>query len=366
MKRPSPLPAAPAHALTRPFNSRVDTGCCREPVDSPASLGPGHDFSRLAVYARPAPAGPSLQEPSRDRQRREKEEASWDNPGPHDDKKKVEGLSPTVGLGMVGGVAGAIVGNILGGPLGALVGLVIGAGLGALIGHFFGAGSITWDPPGYSVVAAGGNSTTVERPFAVSYKANRNTSRSVWELEVASIRGGADIEVHTGGSRNPITNPPVSHAEAQAAVTDMKGYYARGQRGAWHTEAASRKHEEHHWREWRCSANHYWPVTRRALHAMTVPLAAHATEPAAITAMRAGPAGADALVQRFQRVTRDYWFTLSDAAASRPYAAGQAVLNEAVGYVQALADSNGWTVDKGRDYPSAEPPCYQPWLPFAP
>jgi hypothetical protein len=146
----------------------------------------------------------------------------------------------------------------------------------------------------------------------------------------------------------------------------MKGYYARGSRGTWHTEAASRKHEEHHEREWRCSAEHYWPIARGAIEAMTAPIAAHPSEGAAIAAMRAGPGGADAKVAALSAIARAYWFTLSDGAAARPYAAGQLVLNGAIRNVQGLAAGKGWAVPAGTDSPDPEPPCYQPWLPFAP
>jgi hypothetical protein len=232
------------------------------------------------------------------------------------------------------------------------------------VGRAVGAG-VRWRS-GYASDGSAGDSTTLERPFTVRYKAIADRAKNLWRLVVDSIEGGVDIHVRTGGSRDPFALPPTTAAEATAAVTDMKGYYARGRRGAWHTEAASRAHEEHHFREWRCASEHYWPATKVALESLTAPLPAHPSEGAAITAMRAGPTGADAKVAAFQAIARAYWFTLSDAAASRPYAAGQRVLNSGVRHVQDISRGKGWVVPQGTDNPSPEPPCYQPWLPYAP
>ena len=296
---------------------------------------------------------------------------------PTDDKAKVEpaanGKSESGFIGaLIGGGAGAgigaLIGGLVGGPLGALVGGAIGAVAGAIAGALIGGagGGITWKNAGYVADGADANSTTVEEPFQVAYKAEQDKSKNVWRMRASSIEGGVNINVHTGGSRDPVAAPPVSEAEAKDAVTDMKGYYTRGSRGKWHTEAASHRHEQHHEREWKGTAEHYWPVARNAIETMTVPLSAHADEGSAITAMRTGPTGADAKVAALSAIAHAYWFTLSDSAASRPYAAGQLALNDAVRSVQRLAAGKGWAVPQGTDSPSPEPPCYQPWLPFAP
>jgi hypothetical protein len=291
-------------------------------------------------------------------------------PVPDDERAKIENGGTGAGVGaLAGALVGGIVGGVLGGSLAsALIGIgvggLVGAGIGYLVGRAL-AGPIRWSH-GYAVTAAGGNSTTIERSFGVAYKAVADRAKNVWRLVVEAIEGGVDISVHTGGSRDPFALPPTTAAEANAAVVDMKGYYARGGRGAWHTEAASKAHEEHHFREWKCAREHYWGPTKGALESITVPLAAHASEGAAITAMRAGPAGADAKVVAFQAITRRYWMSLSDSAGGRPYAAGQRVLNRAVRHVQDLARSKGWAVPAGTTDPNTEPPCYQPWLPYTP
>ena len=173
------------------------------------------------------------------------------------------------------------------------------------------------------------------------------------------VTGGADIIVNYGGSQNPITNPPTTEAQAQQAVTVMKGYYARGSRGSWHTEAASQAHEGHHYTEWKCSSDHYGPTAETAIEILTVAYDAHANEAAAVTALRAGGSGADAINTTFKATARTYWFLLADNASSRPYAAGQLVLNAAIISVQTLAAANGWTVPAGVDTPSAATPCYE-------
>lgn len=346
---------------------------------SSGSLGGGH-HERQPLWASAA-RGETFQALQASSGKREAAFA----PAPEDEEKKVEGNAGTGAAigGAIGAVGGAIAGGLLGGGVGALIGAGIGgaggAGIGALIGAATGRGgtaaastaapgagaapgaSIRWKPAGYASSAAAGSSTTVEQPFNVTYKAVADNSTRNWKLKVDSIEGGVDINVLTGGSRDPISVPPATEADASAAVTDMKGYYARGSRGAWHTEAASKAHEEHHYREWKCSAEHYWPTAMADIESLTTPVATSANEADAITTMRAGASGADAKVQAFSAKAHHYWFTLADNAASRPYAAGQLVLNHAIGSVQALAASKSWTVPQGTDSPSPEPPCYQPW-----
>jgi hypothetical protein len=224
--------------------------------------------------------------------------------------------------------------------------------------------SITWNAANSSTVNTGGSSTTVEQAFTPVYRATRDTAASVWRMGTTSITGGVDIEIHTGGSRDPNANPPTTEAQAAEAVTVMKGYYARGSRGSWHTEGASKDHEDHHYREWKCSAEHYWAIAGPSIATLTAPLANHADSAAAVAAMKPS---ADAKITSFKAAARTYWMKLSDSASSRPYAAGQAVLNTAVTGVQTLATAKGWTVEAGTTATSGtEPPCYEAWDAYTP
>jgi hypothetical protein len=221
---------------------------------------------------------------------------------------------------------------------------------------------LTWPGADYSTEATAGSSTTVEKPFTVAYSAVEDAPSNTWKMKVDSISGGATIKVRTGGSTDPIASPPTTEADAQSAVTVMKGYYARGSRGAWHTEAASKAHEEYHYSEWQCSAGHYWPDTRTSIEGLSVSKNDHATAASAVTAMKAGASGADAKIAAFRQKAHDYWFTLPDNASSRPYAAGQLTLNTAITSVQTLAGTKGWTVAAGTDSPSTATPCFKPWI----
>jgi hypothetical protein len=224
--------------------------------------------------------------------------------------------------------------------------------------------SITWNAANMTTVNSGGASTTVEQAFTPAYTATKDTAANVWRMGTTSITGGVDIEIHTGGSRDPTSSPPTTEAEAQEAVTIMKGYYARGSRGKWHTEAASKAHEGHHYREWKCSAEHYWALAGPAIATLTAPLASHADSAAAVAAMKAS---ADPKVTSFKAAARAYWMKLADNASSRPYAAGQDVLNTAVTAVQTLATAKGWTVEQGTTATSGtEPPCYEAWDAYSP
>lgn len=227
--------------------------------------------------------------------------------------------------------------------------------------------AITWKT-NVATDATDDDSVTGSRRFTVAYTAVSDPGAGLWRLRVTSIDGGVDIAVHTDAWKNADAAPPATEADARAAVTEMKAYYARGSApvGAWHTEAASRAHEGHHDSEWRCSAEHYWPATQTAIEKLTAPLATYASAAAAVAGLRAGATGADAKIAAFYDVAHRYWFTLSDAASSRPYAAGQLALNTTIANVQTLAAAKGWTVPAGVATPSAATPCYQPWLAYAP
>jgi hypothetical protein len=228
--------------------------------------------------------------------------------------------------------------------------------------------AITWSSSSTSDTGNDSSSTT-ERSFTATYDAVADAPANVWRLRVKTIAGGCDIAVHTDRWRDAGATPPTTAAEAVTAVTQMKGYYARGSApvGYWHTGGASQAHEEHHYDEWRCAGDHYWPATQTAIEKLTAPLAAHANAAAAVTTMRAGAAGADAKLVAFKAITKRYWMTLADNASSRPYAAGQLALNPTIQAVQALATTNGWAgVPAGVDTPSKATPCYQPWLPYTP
>jgi hypothetical protein len=223
--------------------------------------------------------------------------------------------------------------------------------------------SITWPAPSVTVSGATGNPTTTNQQFSPSYTACADIGNNVWRLGVASLQGGVNETIYTGGYRNPDTNPPTTQAEAQDAVTVMKAYYTKG-RGTWHTQAASRAHEDYHYTEWQCSSDHYWPATQTALQGLTVQYSSYATVNDAVSALRT--AGADNKMSAFTDVAHQYWFTLSDTAPSRPYAAGQLALNPSIIAVQQLAAQKKWTVPQGTDSPSTANACYQAWLPYNP
>jgi len=166
--------------------------------------------------------------------------------------------------------------------------------------------TITWDAAGYQSDNNNGASTCVERNHTVTYIASADIDANEWLLRVSEIHGCADIIVHTGGSRDPVVNPPAMETEAIDAVTVMKGYYNRGSRGAWHTEAASRAHEEYHYTEWSTTGDHYWPQTEAAIESITTTYHDHATEALAIAAMRSGANGADAKIAAHNAVCRTY------------------------------------------------------------
>lgn len=173
-----------------------------------------------------------------------------------------------------------------------------------------------------------------------------------------NISGNVTILVNTGGSRNPCTNPPINEIEAIDAINTMNSYYFNGYRGAWHTEAACKIHEEWHYTEWKCASELYWPSIEVCIEQFTVPISLYANEADARAALIA--LGADAKINEFFNAAINYWGTLSDSGNDNPYATGQSVLNTATIYVQNLAATNGWTVPSGLTSASTTAPCYQP------
>jgi hypothetical protein len=221
--------------------------------------------------------------------------------------------------------------------------------------------AISWSDTS-STSSGSGSSTTGAKNFSITYTMYADVDNNKWITKIESISGGATIYIRTGGSRDPIANPPINEAEAQDAVTVMKDYYSRGSRGSWHTADASIAHEDYHSiSEWRTIGEHYWSLAEEVLEKDVSTEYSGKSKSAAISAVASK---FNTKKTAFQTVCKDYWSTLSDSAGSRPYAAGQLVLNSAIQSVQNLAASKTppWAVPSGVDTPSTANPCYQPWI----
>ncbi|HEX8007681.1 MAG TPA: hypothetical protein VF482_14785, partial [Trebonia sp.] len=86
-------------------------------------------------------------------------------------------IGALIGAGTGAGV-GALIGGLVAGPLGALIGGGIGALVGGIAGALIGSAgtAISWKPAGYAADGAASDSSTVEDPFNVTYKAEQDTS----------------------------------------------------------------------------------------------------------------------------------------------------------------------------------------------
>jgi hypothetical protein len=206
--------------------------------------------------------------------------------------------------------------------------------------------TIQWGSENYSSSGSNGSSITNLDGFVVNYEACADYTNNVWRLGVVSISGNVTITVATGGSRNPYTFPPVNQTEAVDAVSVMQGYYSRGGRGTWHTEAASKAHEEYHYSQLKCANEHYWPDVQLCLYNnFTVPLSSYNDKTSALAALMA--LDPDAKVTAMHDAAYSYVVSLGDSANTAPYAAGQSVLNSAIIYVQGIAATNSWSVPSG-------------------
>ena len=188
----------------------------------------------------------------------------------------------------------------------------------------------------------------------------RDDTEDVWRCRVVSASAGGKITIYQDYSRDPFLNPPVNEQEAIDAVNEMNAYQDRGKVGAWHTSAASLAHEEHHRRELEDAYKFYWKELdiQGELERNTIPCfgmsmdnAIHYMEQFAISSAR----------ELYDKVVA-YILRLPDESNSRPYCAGQEVLNEATAHVIRLADTMGWSnVPRVITKPGTiEPPCFLP------
>jgi len=79
--------------------------------------------------------------------------------------------------------------------------------------------AIAWDTVGYTSDAGADNSSTTGKDFNITYKASEDKTKTLWKLQVDSVKGGADIEMHTDAWRDAFATPPTTEVEAKDAVT---------------------------------------------------------------------------------------------------------------------------------------------------
>ncbi len=228
--------------------------------------------------------------------------------------------------------------------------------------------TLTWLAPAVTTNTGSGQSTASAAPFVPEYIACADLGTNEWKLRVKKVEAKTNITIYTGGFRDPSANPPISQTEAIDANTKMNAYYTSGVKQSWHTTAASEAHENYHNTEWTCTANHYWGPTETALELLKVSYASYNSEAAAITQIKAAATGADAKMAAFRTASLTYWGTLADNAASRPYAAGQIVLNGHISTIVTLAATNNWTGVPGvaTANPNVANPCYQQFSAYNP
>ena len=225
----------------------------------------------------------------------------------------------------------------------------------------------TWLSPNITV-DSGSVVQTLKAPTIADWDACADPRLNLWRLRVLKVSGQTDILIGTGGYRDASTSPPTSQAEAIDAVTEMNRYYPEGGRASWHTYAASLAHEMHHNSEWICEGDHFWPQTESAIESITCSYTTYTTKAAAINNMRLGNSGGIQKILNMVTAAGTYQSTLSDAAYSRPYGAGQVVLNGEISNIRNLASANGWMglPATANPNPLVGTPCYQPFQTYNP
>lgn len=181
-----------------------------------------------------------------------------------------------------------------------------------------------------------------------------------WRIRVQSVCAGSEILVSTGGYRDALRNPPTTEEEAIEAVNCMNRYQSNG-RGAWHTREATLAHENHHSQQGKDAFIFYWDNLRiqDSLELQSFDCEDYPEMDDALEAMK------KIVVEwatTYLTAVLAYIRALPDKFDSRPYCAGQKVLNEATRQVIALADAKGWDkVPRNVTEPGTiEPPCFLP------
>lgn len=188
---------------------------------------------------------------------------------------------------------------------------------------------------------AGDSQTTPITP-RIFVTACKDEVEDVWRLRVAHVSCGTETLIRTGGYRDVLANPPTTEGEAVAAVESMNAYQAIGGVLGWGTKEAAIAHEKHHRQQWKEALQFYWKHLKiqEELEKENVSCKEY---PDMDQALEAKKKTVSDMEEKFLETTWAYIEKLPDQANSRPYHAGQEVLNEATRRVIALADSNGWT-----------------------
>ena len=175
------------------------------------------------------------------------------------------------------------------------------------------------------------------------------------------MSAGSTILVLTGTYTDAIENPPVTEDEAVEAVDEMNGYQARGRVGRWHTMQASLAHEKHHLRELNDAFKFYWDNLRiqDSIELQHVSCEKFPKMDDALNEMRKFVRSWTAT---YMTAVKKYVELLPDKENTRPYCAGQKVLNEATLQIINQAKANGWSKvpDQVTEPGTIEPPCFLP------
>lgn len=182
-----------------------------------------------------------------------------------------------------------------------------------------------------------------------------------WNARVQQVSAGSTILILTGTYTDAIENPPVTEDEAVEAVDEMNGYQARGRVGRWHTMQASLAHEKHHRRELNDAFKFYWDNLRiqDSIELQHVSCEKFPKMDDALNEMRKFVRSWTAT---YMTAVKKYVELLPDKENTRPYCAGQKVLNEATLQIINQAKANGWSKvpDQVTEPGTIEPPCFLP------
>lgn len=222
---------------------------------------------------------------------------------------------------------------------------------------------LEFEKPEFTIDNSKGRSETTGKLPHIYTTACKDEVANVWRLRVQQATGGCTITLKTDSYRDTNGKPPVSEAESVEAVNCMNGYLSRPGVWKWHTLDASLAHEKHHSRQWEDAYKFYWKALKiqEELEKESVSLTEKPDMDQAIEAMQEA-------VSTWEEIlwleTSDYVKRLPDDANSRPYRAGQLILNEATLQVISQAKKNGWSKVPGEDTvpdpETPEPPCFLP------
>jgi hypothetical protein len=168
-----------------------------------------------------------------------------------------------------------------------------------------------------------------------------------WRYLVSQVTTNVNVEINvTPPSRtpNPVVGGNVTAANYCGMISILASYAPNGRVGAWHSTAATEAHENFHAdTHWKSEAfDALWPAGEAALERLSIPCSQAPNAAAALGGLRPSANREWARIRSDIRTRWDANWRPDDGPNSRPYLAGQGVLNGIIQAIRAFAMAQGF------------------------